>query len=153
MLPKVSAFFEFKLESSFAVSDPLIPNFCKWNEDSVDTFSVIISILGRSLHFSSSVLTGSSKVAVFVPKLAEYSVIPNFVIAFWKYSWSVLDTSRSSEIISLLLSPILSFSVLSSYFLSASVILDGCTPLSLISGLTVTQNFLLSVNFFNSLLE
>ena len=98
-------------------------------------------------------LTGSPKVAVFVPQLSEYSVIPNYVIAFRKYSLNVLAASRLSEIISLLLSPILFFSVLSSSFLSASVILYGRTSLSLIRGLTVPRNFLLFVKFFNSVLE
>ena len=132
-------------------------NFCKveWRL-SRDIFPIIFTFRW-SLKFSSTISTGSPTVAVFVPKLSEYSVIPNFVIAFGKYSLSVLATSRSSDIISLLLSQILFhcyyllfnfFSVLSSSFLSASVILDDCAPLILIRGLTVLQNLLLSVTFF-----
>ena len=63
----------------------------------------------------------------------------------------LLATSRSSDIISLLLSPILFFPVLSS-FLSTRVILDACTPLSPIRGLTVLQNFH-CLKIFNSLFE
>ena len=38
ILPKDSASFEFKLESPFVISDTLIS--VKWNEDSVETFSL-----------------------------------------------------------------------------------------------------------------
>ena len=81
MLPKVTAFFEFKLESSFIISDTLIS--VKWNKDAVDTISLIIFALEWSLNFSSAMSSGSPKVVVFVPKLSQYSVvITNFVIAY-----------------------------------------------------------------------
>ena len=81
MLPKVTAFFEFKLESSFIISDTLIS--VKWNKDAVDTISLIIFALEWSLDFSSAMSSGSPKVVVFVPKLFQYSVvITNFVIAY-----------------------------------------------------------------------
>ena len=108
-------------------------NFCKveWRL-SRDIFPIIFTFRW-SLKFSSTISTGSPTVAVFVPKLSEYSVIPNFVIAFWKYSLSVFATCRSPETVSLSLSPILFFSVLSSTFLSKSVILDNwcrCFPVN-----------------------
>ena len=40
VLQKVPTFFEFKLEGSFVILDKLIS--VKWNNDSVDTFSLII---------------------------------------------------------------------------------------------------------------
>ena len=80
MLPKVSAFFEFKLESSFVISDAIISG--KWNKDSVDTFSIILFTLGWSLNFLGAISTGSPKVAVIVPKLSEYLVIPIFLLYF-----------------------------------------------------------------------
>ena len=119
---KVPAFFEFKLKSSFVILDILIS--VKWNKDSVNTFSLIIFTPGWSLNFSSVISSGSPKAILSVPKLSQYSVISNFVIEFWKYLLSVLATYSSSEIISFLLSHILFFSVLSSSFLSISVILD-----------------------------
>ena len=78
---------------------------------------------------------------MFLPRLPEYSVIPNFIVAFRKYLLSILVTHRSSKIISLLLSAVLSSSVL-----STSAILDYSTPLSLIRGLTVLQNFIANTN-------
>ena len=129
MLPKVLAFFEFKQESSFVIWDTLV--FIKWNKDSVDTFSLKIFAFGWSLNFSSGILTGSLKVTVLEPNLSEYSVIPNFIIAFWKYSLSVLVISKSSKIILLLLSLILFSSVLSSSFLSTTTILDYSGPAKL----------------------
>ena len=69
MLPKIPAFFEFKLKGSFVISDTLIP--AKWNKDSVDTFSLIIFTRGWSMNFSRAILTGFPKAVVFGTKYSR----------------------------------------------------------------------------------
>ena len=122
-------FLEFRSVNYFGISDSRISS--KLKRHSNDIFSLIILILGWSLHFSIATSTPSLDLeCAFTSELASHSFIPNFPNAVLKSLLRICANSKSSE---------------KTFLLLTRVIAEGWIHLLLWRGFIVFQNILFSV--------